>query len=265
MRCKYCNARLAAHDLWCVDCGRQTELVRNDLSAWKSIRESYHNFRPQASSAVPGIAFSVIAGLIPIALLIFLFNSIISIGNGSVIGTLLNLIVKAVSLSIFIPFVLIAFEPTSNHDKYSLSLAEMFSALRSYPKYLWFSLINAFYFVLIYIICFGLPNFSSHPILRLVWIVLVNYWVAICLPAVALISELKVSPWKAIKLSYRHFHDVRWNIYLLALILAVANLFSAVLFFLLLVPSVLSLAFSVFALRDYVRRLISFELLDYRR
>jgi len=265
MRCKYCNARLASHDLWCVDCGRQTSVVNSDLSALASLKETYRSFRSVASASVPGAAFAVIFGFLPIAVVLYLFNGIISLENGTVGGTLLNLLAKSLSISIFVPFMLIAFQPICAHKDYKLSLKEMTSALKSYPKYLGFTLINALFFVLIYIICFGLPNFSSHPILRLVWIVLVNYWIAISLPAAVLIPEIEVSPWKAIKLSYRHFHDVRWNIYLLGLVLGILLSISILLFFLLLIPLVLCLALALFAVRDYIRKLISFELLDYRR
>ncbi len=265
MRCKYCNARLASHDLWCVECGRQTNVVNSDLSALASLKETYRSFRSVASASVPGAAFAVIFGFLPIAVLLYLFNGIIGLDNGTVSGTLLNLLTKSLSISIFVPFILIAFQPVCAHRDYRLSLKEMSSALKSYPQYLGFALINALFFDLVYIVCFGLPNFSSHPILRLVWIVLVNYWIAISLPAAALIPELNVNPWKAIKLSYRHFHDVRWNIYLLCIVLGILLAISILLFFLLLIPLVLCLALVLYAVRDYVRKLISFELLDYRR
>ncbi len=32
MRCKHCNARLAAHDMWCVKCGKQSPAVITDLA-----------------------------------------------------------------------------------------------------------------------------------------------------------------------------------------------------------------------------------------
>jgi hypothetical protein len=121
------------------------------------------------------------------------------------------------------------------------------------------------FYSFIYLICFGLPNFGSLPILRLVWLVLVNYWIAIALPAVVLMEQFNWSPWFAIQKSYKHFHDLRWNIFLLALVLTFANLIALGLFFLLLIPLVFTLSLSLFAIRDYVRLLVDFELLDYRR
>ncbi|GAB1365490.1 hypothetical protein MASR1M36_03610 [Candidatus Cloacimonadaceae bacterium] len=265
MRCKYCNARLASHDLWCVDCGRQSQAVKNDLSAMASLAATYKKQRQSFSSSVPGFAFAVILGLIPICAVLYLFHSIISLDSNTVVGTFVNHLVKAIALSVFIPFILIAFKPICGKDNYSLGLSEMFSALRDYPRYFAYSLINALFFALIHLICYGVPGFSSHPILRLVWLILVNYWLAISVPALVLMEELPASAWAAIKKSYRHFHDVRWNLYLMVIVLGLMNLFALLLFFLLFVPSVLMLSLSVFALRDYVRRLIAFELLEYRR
>jgi hypothetical protein len=81
----------------------------------------------------------------------------------------------------------------------------MFTALRCYPRYFLWTLINAVFFCIVYIICFGLPNFSSAPILHLVWLILVNYWIAIVLPSLVLMEELSINPWKAIIKSYQHF------------------------------------------------------------
>ncbi len=40
MRCKYCNARLAVHDIWCMQCGKQTPVIKNELYAMKSFSET---------------------------------------------------------------------------------------------------------------------------------------------------------------------------------------------------------------------------------
>jgi hypothetical protein len=262
MRCKYCNAKLAQHDIWCVECGKQTEVVKKDLSALGSLAQTYRKYRPEMATAVPGAAFAVICGVIPILVLIWMFNSIISLESTTALKMLISLGIKAVSISIFVPFVLIGFKAISQSTSYHISLKDMLSALKAYPRYLGFTLISAFFYALFYVVCFGLPNFGSLPILRLVWIVLVNYWVAIVLPAPVLMELHNLSPWAAVKKSYRHFHDVRWNTYLLALCLVLLNMAATVL---LLFPLIFTLPLSLFAIRDYTNRLIEFELLDYRR
>ncbi|MEN6445774.1 MAG: hypothetical protein ABFC98_06990 [Candidatus Cloacimonas sp.] len=264
MRCRYCNAHLAIHDVWCMQCGRHTSVLKNDLYSMKSLSDTYKAFKKQMAASMPGAAFAVILGLIPVAVLIWLFNSIVVLESNTTGQFLLNLLIKAVTFSVFIPFMLISFEAICKHKEYHLKLSEMFTALHSYPRYFLWTLINAIYFCLIYIICFGLPEFPSGPILHLVWLVLANYWVAISLPSLVLMEELNLSPGKAIKKSYQHLQDVRWNIYLLALVLAVLNVLGLLFFWLLLIPEALILTFSFFALRDYTRKLIDFELLNYR-
>jgi len=262
MRCKFCNAKLATHDIWCVECGRQTDIVKNDLASMRSLGNTYRSFKEHMSGAVPGAAFSLILGIIPLVVLIWMFSSIIPFDNESIGGLFLGLIIKSVSLSLFIPFVLIGFRAISQSNSYALSWQQITSALKSYPKYLLLSLISAAYYIVLYIVCWGVPGFASLLILRLVWLVMVVYWVAIILPAPVLMERFNLSPWQAISKAYHHFHDVRWNIFLLALVLAVIN---ALAFVLLFVPMVVTLPLSLFAIRDYTDRLVEYELLDYRR
>ncbi len=262
MRCKYCNARLAAHDVWCVECGRQTEIVKTDLSSMKSLKATYASFMPNKALAVPGSAVMLIAGILPTMILIWLFNKYISLETSTAIKMLVNLGVKSVALSIFIPIALSGFHAACNQDTYQLSFSSLTASLRSYPRYLVFTIISALYFSLIYIIGFGFPSFASLPFLRLVWIVLVNYWVAIAVPALVIMEQYPLNPWQAIKKSYHHFHDLRWNIYLLVLVLTIINLLAMLL---LVVPLIITIPLSIFAVRDYIRKLISYELLDYIR
>jgi hypothetical protein len=245
-----------------VECGRQSDVVKNELSAMKSLKETYTAFLPEKAQAIPGTAFMLIAGVLPILVLLWVFNKYISLESGTAIQMLMNLSIKSIAISVFVPFILSAFSAMCCNTSYRLSFAEMTSSLKSYPRFIGYALISALFFSIIYIIGFGFPSFASLPILRLVWIVLVNYWVAIVLPAVVLMEQLSLSPWQAIVKSYQHFHDVRWNIYLLALVLAAINLAALLLCF---IPLIFTLPLSMFAVRDYTRRLIDFELLDYRR
>jgi hypothetical protein len=91
--------------------------------------------------------------------------------------------------------------------------------------------------------------------------VLVNYWVAIVAPAPVIMERLGINPFRAISLSYRHLHDVRWNIYLLVLVLGILNLLA---FGLAIFPLLFSLPLSWFAIRDYTIKLEQFELFESR-
>ena len=116
--------------------------------------------------------------------------------------------------------------------------------------------------MLFYIICFGLPNFGSDPILRLVWIVLLNYWAAILLPVPMICETLNVNAFKGIRISIRHLQDVRWNIYLLVLVLGFINVLALFMF---VFGLLITIPLTWYAIRDYTYTLIDFELLEYQR
>ncbi len=261
MRCKKCNVKLASHDIWCASCGAQSPIVKTDLAAMKSLGQSREKLSGKISSLVPAMGFPIILGAIPIAALIWIFANYINNDVSTIGRLLLNLSLKSILLSIFMPLLLLPFSEISNTEDYKLSLREMMQSLKNYPKYFVFSIINSFVVILFYLICFGFPGFASDPILRLVFIVLINYWIAIVLPAPVLMERKNLNPLKAIVTSYRHFHDVRWNIYLLALVLGLLNSLAFVLF---IFPMLFSLPLSYFAIRDYTVRLEEYELLDYR-
>lgn len=261
MRCVKCNNRLAAHDIWCVECGNQTSVVKKELSAIQSLKKTWNAFQPHISANVPAAGFSIILGIIPIAIIVWIYITAITNEFNTDLQMILHLAIKTIAFSLFIPMLLISMKPLSSLDNYRITLKEVLSSLKSYPKYWLFSLISGFFFVLIHIVCFGLPSFGSDPILRLVWIVLINYWLAIILPAPVLMERLNVSPQKAILLSYKHFHDLRWNIYLLALVLFAMN---ALAFALLFFPLLVTIPLSWYVIRDYTNKLCDFELLSYR-
>lgn len=261
MRCKHCNARLATHDIWCVECGRQTSLPRKELSALNCLSQTWTSFSKVKSQTVPIAGAAVILGVIPIALITWLFQSFIQLPTETGMQVIASLLIKSLAYALFLPFILSPLGSVID-DKTKRDIQSYFLSLKRYPKLFLFSLIVCLMYALFYVICFGLPKFGSDPILRLVWLVLLNYWAAIFMPAWVLMYIKDVSPFRSISLSYKHFHDVRWNIYLMILILAILNSLAAGLA---LVGLLITLPFSWFALSEYTRLLVDFELLEYRR
>jgi hypothetical protein len=238
-----------------MSCGTQSPVVKTDLAALPSLKRTHEELKGKTSSMVPAVGFSIILGAIPIAILIWIFAYIPSS------QAILNLSLKSVLISLFVPMLLLPFSVISNQRDYALILKDLLSNMKHYPKYLAFALINALVLMVFYLICFGFPGFASDPILRLVWIVLINYWLAISLPAVVVMELKEVNPLKALQLSYQHFADVRWNIYLLALLMTLLN---GLAFVLAIFPLLFTLPLTFFAFRDYVIKLEEYELLDYR-
>ncbi len=216
--------------------------------------------------------------------LIRLFPSLLSFDTNSTIGLLSHLLVKALSISIFFPFLLVGFHSIASKEASVSGKASVSLALAAYPRYLLLSLVSALYYVLIFVICFGLPKFGSDPILRLVWLVLAQYWIVVLLPVPVMMEEHDLSFFRALRLSYRHFHVVRWNMYLLLLVLILiigipfgismfflaqafsasggANILLLLPALLFLVPLAVSIPYSWRAVRDYTNRLMEYELLS---
>lgn len=282
MRCKHCNGRLAVHDMWCVHCGRQTPIVTTELSTTRSMRDTWLAFKPSFSAGAPLGTFSVIFGAIPILVLLKLLSSFLSFDTNTALGLLGDLLSKSLAASIFVPFLLIGFHAVCKWQDHQPEKFGFGSIITAYPRYFALTLLSAIYYTIIYVICFGLPKFGSDPILRLVWIVLAQYWVVLILPVSILMEEHNCSIIKSLRLSYRHFHVVRWNLYLMLLILVVINgipMGVSALFFsnalvvmgaakyilfllalLVLAPMAYTLPYSWLAVRDYTNRLVEFEL-----
>ena len=257
MRCPHCNTRLASHDVWCLNCHRQSGLIKNELSAWQSFKRSWNAYTTFQGMNVPLAVPAIILGVIPIAVIGWILNTSVILATDTALKLVLSLIIKSAILSMFIPFTIIGFSAACADPGYQAGKEKLAVALKSYPRYLGFSLMNCLYYIIIYLICFGFPGFGSDPILRLVWIVLVNYWIAVVLPVPVLMERRELSFWSALKLSYRHFHVVRWNMYLLVLVLFILNSIAGLLF---IVPLVVTLPLSWFAVRDYTDLLLEYEL-----
>lgn len=261
MRCKHCDARLAAHDFWCANCGKQTKVVTQDLSSWNSLTRTWSKYNPLKGLNIPAAAFPVLAGVLPCLALLFALNAFgrLNLSQNQATGSmLLNLFITSAGLSIFLPILLIPYKPACAEPGYTITLKDMLAGMRQYPRYLVLVLISVLFFVIIHLICFGLPQFSSDPILRLVWIVLVNYFLAVFLPVPVLMQRLNLNSWQAAKLSYRKFHVVRWQLFLLGLILVLMNFVATAL---VLVPLIIILPLSWFAVRDYVDLLLEYEII----
>lgn len=261
MRCKYCDARLAKHDLWCSNCGHQTQVVNKDLSSWASFKGTWHKCKEMKGQNVPASAFTILTSVIPLLVLLYVLKGfgILDINEVKDTGTLLlNLLIIYVIVTPFVGMFLLPFKAVSKAKEHLVKIRDIFGEFNHSPQYGLLAVISVLYFVVVYLICFGLPNFGSDPILRLVWLVLVNYFFAVFLPVPILMERKQVNAWKAFRISYKYFHVVRWQMYLLALVLAVLNTIALALF---IVPLLITLPLSWFAIRDYTDLVLEYEII----
>lgn len=250
MRCSHCNEKLANHDLWCIKCGKQTELVAKDLSAIKNLNASWKNYKPFKGRNFPVGIWASLTGMLPLLILIWLLNHTLP-----AMGLWPFLALQSVVWTLFLPVMFVPFRAVCKSDGYKIDVKEYFSSFKSYFRYLLFSLISVLFYLTIFLVCQG------DPILNLVWLVLVLYWVAVVLPVPVIMERYNLNSIKAVKLSYKYLGDLRWNIFLMALILTVAN-FLAVL--LLVIGLAVVLPFTWFAIRDFVDKLIENEVIEHK-
>lgn len=248
MRCKHCNEKVAEHDLWCVSCGKKTEVLDKDLSAINSLRSTWRNFNPNKGNNFAVGTWGAFTGILPMLIILFTFYFILPE------MTLLNtILLYTITWTIFLPVLVIPVSAVCHKTGYQLCTTQFTSAFNKYFDYLLFSLISALFYIAIFFICKG------DPILNLVWLVLVIYWVAIVYPLPVLMERYKINAWKALKLSYRFAGDIRWNIFLLGIVLALINILAIAFLF---VGLIVTLPFTWYVIRDYVDKMIEFEVFE---
>ena len=146
MRCDYCNVRLAIHDRWCVNCGKQTNIIKTDLSALKTISETWKEFNIHKTQDIPIGGFSVLFSILPIAIIVYIFHTYFKTDTITITSFCNHMLLKSALLLLFVPFSLIGFNAIFKTDNYSLNLKHMLQSLKTYPKYFLFTLITIVYF-----------------------------------------------------------------------------------------------------------------------
>ena len=248
MRCQHCNEKIAGHDLWCVKCGKQTSLISNELSAIKNLNRSWKSYKEFKGRNFPVGIWASLLGILPLYILIWLLNYALP-----AMKLLPHLALHTAVWTLFLPVLFVPFQAVCKSDGYKIDVKTYFNSFRFYFRYMAITFLAVLFYLIIFFICQG------DPILNLVWLVLVLYWIAIVLPVPVLMERYGINPLKAIKLSYKNAGDVRWNIFLMALVLFVAYVLATLLLFIGLAVVV---PFTWFAVRDYVDKLIENEVFE---
>ncbi len=144
MRCKHCDARLAPHDFWCVNCGKQTPIVVHELASWGSFKRTFKQYWQFKGANIPAAAFTILVGVLPIIAFLVLLNAfgILDFQSQETAGKLLlNLFITGMGLSLLTPLLLIAFKPVCEIKGYTLTLKDLLKGFNDYPRYFFFTLI----------------------------------------------------------------------------------------------------------------------------
>lgn len=211
-----CNTDLDEHDIFCHKCGEPTGALSGDLSAKLNIKQSWEVFKNNKAKFFPFSIFIVLTAFLLMVLAIYFSNNKYFLNN--------------VLLLIVVPFVLIPFSFEEDFINNFFTIRKYFRNLKYYPKFFIFTLINILFFLFLKIICTGyFLGITIDPILHLVRLVLVIYWITIVLPAPILMIRKSMNPVKAIIVSYKAGNETRWQQFFLIVLVALINLLGAVL------------------------------------
>ncbi len=251
MRCQHCNEKLAVHDLWCAKCGKRTEVLSKHLSATKSLNETWNKYKAVRGVNFPTGIWAALLGALPLIILVWLLNF-----GLPQLPFWQYILIHSVVWILFVPLLIVPFQAVTAIDDNRIPVGSYFRSYKFHFRFLPLVFVSVVFYLAIFFVCQG------DPILNLVWLVLVLYWIPIVLPVPVLMYRYKVGSFKAIAMSYKHAGDVRWNTFLLAMILALANVIAAIC---LIVGLAVTIPFTWLAIRDYVDRLIEHELFEDRK
>jgi hypothetical protein len=225
-----------------------SEVLSKDLSALNSLKNTWIKYKSELSKNIPLGFYGAITGVLP--LLICLLSTMFLLSENSL------LISTVLPISIFImisPVLLVPFRAVCKSTNYHIDTIEIKNSLKAYGNYLILNLLTTIYYIVIYLLCKG------DPILNLVWLVLALYWIAITVPIPVLMERYQINSLKALALSYRRAGDVRWNLFLLVVILFVINILALLFLF---IGLIITLPYTWYAIRDYVDKMIEFEVFN---
>ncbi len=248
MHCKHCNNKLEPTQIWCNECGHQSELLKKDLSFITVLKESWSKYKGNINHNLAiGFILTFLA-IIPIIIVSILHNTLEFSHKSFANYLIYNLLFIIITPLAFIPF-----KVFSDSSDGKASIKDFFSNFKFYPQMFLFAFANFLAFFIIKYVCIG------DPILKLVRIVLVLYWPSIVLPVPFLISEYKMNPFKAIHLCYKKLGDVRWKLFFIWVFLLLLNMLGAIPFG---IGLLVTLPFSYVLVNNYVRKLIEFNIIE---
>ena len=246
-RATNCNEQLELHAIFCPKCGEPTKALSTDLSAKQNFNEIWEQFRTIKSKFYTTALLVIIPLLAIIAGIYFRENlaEIVKIDQYYFTNLL---------LLVFIPFLLTPFASKPNFSK-NLTLKFQF-----YPKMFLVTLMNLLYFFILKIICTGYHlNLFVDPILHLVMVVLVLYWITIMIFVPILVIRKKTNPSKAEIMCYKASAETRWQQFFLVLQITFVNVIGVLFFgFGLLI----SLPLSYILIENYFAKLEQYQLFN---
>lgn len=243
---RFCNEKLEEHQIFCHKCGEPTEALSGPLSAKENLKQVWIEFKKVKAKFYPFSIFIILTAFLLIGLAVYFTRG--------------NYFQTNLALLIFVPFALIPLSFDENFISNHFTINMFFSKLKYYPIFFLFTLINIIYFALMKIICTGYSlNIAVDPILHIVRLIMVLYWIAIIVPTPILMIRKKMNPVSAIILSIKSGKETRWQQFFIAFIVFVLNIVGVLLIGLGLLVTI---PLSFVLIERYYLRMDEFELFE---
>lgn len=237
--CSRCNVSLDELQVFCYECGEPTGALRSGLSARQTIKKVWEEHNEVKSKSYTFAIFYFFVLLVPLAVIIAL--------------TVHNYYLHNLSLLIFLPLLFIPFAMAGDISG-RFTIKGYFNNIKFYPRYFIFILINILYFFIVKVI-----TDSVDPMLNIVRLILVLYWLAIVTPLPSLIGNSKIPFLKALKDIYRGSKETRWQQFFLLVFGALINIAGLALIGLGLLVTV---PFTFKFIDAYYRQMLKYKLLN---
>ena len=239
-----CNEKIEEHQIFCHKCGEPTDALSGPLSAKENLKQVWSEFKPVKAKFYPFSIFIILTAFLLIGLAVYFTRG--------------NYFQTNLALLFIVPFALIPLSFDENFISNHFTINMFFSKLKYYPIFFLFTLINIVYFALMKIICTGYSlNIAVDPVLHIVRLIMVLYWIAIIVPAPVLMIRKKMNPVKAIIVSYKAGKETRWQQFYIAVFVFVLNIVGVALIGLGLLVTI---PLSYILIERYYLRMDEFEL-----
>jgi len=241
-----CNEKLEEHQIFCHKCGEPTEALAGPLSAKVNLKQVWNEFKTTKARFYPFSIFIILTAFLLIGLAVYFTRG--------------NYFQTNLALLFIVPFALIPLSFEENFISNHFTINMFFGKLKYYPVFFLFTLINIIYFALMKIICTGYSlNIAVDPILHIVRLIMVLYWIAIIVPTPILMIRKKINPVSAIILSIKAGKETRWQQFYIAFFVFILNIVGAALIGLGLLVTI---PLSYVLIERYYLRMDEFELFD---
>lgn len=220
MRCKHCNAQIDTKDLYCPKCRKKTQSIKENFTAWSLFKESYSEVKEKNSFSFSfNLTFAVIT---------FLFLAVLGTHNFFINypNDIIRYVVENLIFLFFVPLLLVPFGVQNEIMEMGYNKDLRKYIIKLLPKYYLFVLVNIFMFALFKFLCIG------DPVLRLVRVILVLWWLAVLTPIPVLLNKYKQNIFKLTRLSIKGFEDLRWQMFTFVILIFLSNVIMIIPFFL---------------------------------